>query len=195
MKTRLLSWKTLLVEHLRKIKLWVAVAVALGAAISGYYSVLGLEYWNASKEVSGLTDRYYSLYGEVARVQSGGKTLEEQLTFNEENLQTLLNTFDYSSDKIMAVLVDMAKQTNLDLKSASAGDVTALTKDKVRYQVLPMNLTMSGQLANVYLFITKLQETVLVASVASVNMVGVEKEPLINLHLTFYISPSRVTKS
>jgi len=173
----------------------MAIAVATCLVLLGYYAVIGQRYWKASNHVSGLTDQYYSLSANLNGTPQASKKLDEELNLREKELSKLLGNFNFNSDQIMATLVDIARDNNLVLKSATSGDVSAFTRNQVKYQVIPLNLNLAGELTEVYRFLGQLKEYVPVVSIEGIHITGVESQPVVNLQLSFYVLPERVTKS
>lgn len=176
-------------QRLPKVRPWVAIVLLLGVGLLGYYSTLGMRYWKSSDQVTDLTNQIRQL----SRTERQKLPESGALTTSADSLDQLRGLFSYpSTDDLIAILTSTAKETQVDLGSVVVGDPQAKTRGELKYQTQPISITIQGQSTDIYRFFSRLYETVPVAALSRINIANLERNPVAQAQVLFYLSPEAI---
>ncbi len=181
---------------LPKIKVWVAAALLFAAVLALYYGWLGFTYWQS-----------WSRQGELGRqVQENSVSLqkrapdrqaaERDLAASEAGLAATKALFALSDpDSMTGVVLAAARRAGAGVVSLSVGELSAVVQEKVQYRTLPVSLTLSGDTAAVFRFLSELREETEAVSVSNVRLGGLDATPAAQLQLVFYLTPQEIKEA
>ena len=177
---------------LSRVKPWLAVAVILGVLLLGYYTVQGFRYVQAWREEALLQKRVEAVRAKMA---SASPVIQAKVSLEARELQLdeLRRQFNYgSSDDLVAVVYRIAQETGMSLETVSAGEPQPQTVEQVVYDVRPMDVTLDGEISDLYRFLSRLHQEVPVAAASSIRLSALDAAPSAQVQLLFYLSPEPI---
>ena len=176
---------------------WIVVAVTLAVVLLGYYLVQGWRYWQASGDVSSLTQEISKIQGSINRfaraadkasADTDEQVLEQQRT--EEELRSLFS--EQSVENLMTIVADTAVKAAVNLTSMTPDATQSEIFGELQYQVQPLSIAVEGDTADLYRFLSLLHGNVPVVSVLDIRIANLEGRPSARVQLRFYLSPGPV---
>lgn len=175
-------------QRLSRAKPWVLVAALLGAVLLIYYSVLGVRYWQASRELPAVKERILELTRSTRSRAPDEQALLSELEARIKRLDDLRSLFSYSQpDDLVAIVSATAKETPINLLSISVGEQQTKTYGDVDYKAQPMSLSLQGDLASIYRFMALLHHNVPVTHITSVKISNSEEGSSGQVQVLFYL--------
>ncbi len=177
-------------QRLSRAKPWVLVAALLGAVLLVFYSVLGVRYWQASRELPAVKERILELTRSTRSRAPDEQALLSELEARIKRLDDLRSLFSYSQpDDLVAIVSATAKETPINLLSISVGEQQSKTYGGVDYKSQPMTLSLQGDLTSIYRFMALLHHNVPVAHFTSVKLSSGKEGSSGQVQVTFYVLP------
>lgn len=176
---------------------WVAIAIVLAVLVVGYYSILAMRYWQASEESGVLRAAILNASRDLRQDFKRPEDLEPKLEPKLANLEALKEDFVYAnSDALVAILSETSQEIPIALTSISIGKASKKNEGSTSYQTQPMTISLRGSTQDLYSFIDRLHEKVIVTSVTNVRIGNVSGEiPSTQVGLLFFLEPEPATTS
>ena len=182
-------------RHLSRVKPWVAVAALLAIALLGYYSILVMNYLNASEEVASLNSEIQLLSRRLGPRPPDMEALKAEQESLGQQLEGLRDLFGYREvDHLVAILSDTAQETAVALGKVAMGDSRPETQGEIQYQIQPITATVQGEAVDIYRFLSLLQRKVPVASVLGISISGLQGLASAQVQFLFYLSPEATSE-
>ncbi len=182
-------------RHLSRVKPWVAVAALLAIALLGYYSIMGMNYLNASGEVASLNSEIQLLSRRLGPTPPDMEALKAEQESLGQQLEGLRDLFgSREGDDLVAILSDTAQETAVALGQVAVGDSRPETQGEIQYRIQPMTATIEGEAVDIYRFLSLLQQKVPVASVKGIDISGLDGLASAQVQLLFYLSPEATSE-
>lgn len=182
-------------EYLSRIRPWAAVA-ALGAAVLlGFYTLQGMQYWEAweqSRDMSAEIDR---IERKLDRgVPNTGRAVQD-LELQQQRQAYLRSMFEYpDAARLIGIVSTTSWDTDVDLPSISAGDPLFKEVGGMEYRTQVLTLTSRGTVQDMYRFLATLHGKVKVVSVPTISIANPSgDEATAQIQLIFYLSPQSIS--
>ncbi|MFQ5934315.1 MAG: hypothetical protein ACE5KI_06705 [Dehalococcoidia bacterium] len=173
-----------------RIKPWIAVALLLAVAIVGYYSFLGLRYFNASGEVNSLNSEIGQLTSSLRRLSLDAEALQHDIETQEQPSETVRSLFSYlESYDLVGILSATAQESAVTLGRVDVGDGNLETQGEVQYLTQPMTAVLQGNISDIYRFLPLLQQKVPGTRVVRISISGFEGSSSAQVEILFYLLP------
>ena len=174
-----------LLDRVAPVRPWAAFSTLLMVALIGYYGYLGLRYWMAQSQVSGLKNQISAMPPKREAVYRG---LESELDTHEQRFEELQRLFDYSdADSLLAVAANVSRETGLRVDSMSIEKLQTEIVGDLRYQMLPMTIGLQGDQDRIYRFLAVLSSRIPV-EVTEIRIGGLESVPYARVELLSYVA-------
>ena len=184
-------------RRLSRVSPWVAVASLLALAIMGYYSTLGVRYWETSRQVASLTRQVEGISDRLQEQPPNEETLAAELFSQEQRLMQMgSRSGNLDTGYLMPILTSTARDAGIDLLSIATGEISLTVQDDIRYQARPMTLTLQGPTTRINRFLLLLHQGTSLVTVSSFRMSGIDGVPSAQVQLLFhlYLLPDAVSK-
>ena len=177
-------------QRVTKIKPWVALALLVTVGLVVYYLIIGTRYWQASRNIESLSAKEGELSVALHRRPAPEEQLDAELRFREDQLRDVQESFAYlESDDLMALLSETATESGVELLSIAAGTFRSSDQGSVGFQSQPMTLSLSGETADVYQFLSLIYRKIPI-SLSDLRISGLDGKPSVQINLVFYVNPN-----
>lgn len=174
---------------------WITIAGLLALVLLAYYVFLGMEFRKFSDEETALSNRVSELLTEDRPDLSLEEALTLELGSLEDRLEDLQGLFTYPGvDDLVAGMYAAAQEAQVPLISVSVDDLQEQTIGTTRYEVQPIALEFRADTADTLNFLKLVHERLPMADLSSINLQGIQGEPLVSIELLFYGSPEPITQ-
>ena len=177
-------------------KPWIPVATLLAIGILGYSYFVATRYWDASGEVTSLTNRLSA----VPRIPSEGleveKALQDDAISQEQRLEGVRSLFsNLQADELMALAAETGQKARVAVESITVAPLKTETSEEIRYQAYPMTITLLGQATDIFQFISMMNSQV-PTEVKDIRIGGLDGDggrASAQLELSLYVSAEPVS--
>ena len=177
-------------RRVAKVKPWVALALLLTVGLVVYYSIIGMRYWDASRNIESLVAKEQELSVALQRRPAPEELLDTELRLQEDQLKAIQESFAYlESDDLMALLSETATESGVELLSIAADGFRSSEEGSVRLQTQPMTLSLNGETADVYQFLSSIYQKIPI-SLSDLRISGLDGRPSVQINLVFYLNPN-----
>ena len=174
---------------------WVSMAVVLALVLLAYYVFLGMEFRKVSDQETALSNRVNELLTEDRPDLSLEEALSLELESLEQRLEGLQGLFTYPGvDDLVAGMYASAQEAQVQLISVSVDDLQEQSIGTTRYEVQPIALEFRAGTADTLNFLSLVHERLPMADLSSINLQGIQGDPLVGVELLFYGSPEVITQ-
>ena len=174
---------------------WVTIAAVLALVLLAYYVFLGMEFRKFSDEETALSNRVSELLTEDRPDLSLEEALSLELESLEQRLEGLQGLFTYPGvDDLVAGMYASAQEAQVQLISVSVDDLQEQSIGTTRYEVQPIALEFRAGTADTLNFLSLVHERLPMADLSSINLQGIQGDPLVSVELLFYGSPEAITQ-
>ena len=180
-----------------RVKPWVGVAVILAVVLLGYLLVQGWRYWQASGDVSSLSQEILKfetstklmvLQGEQSEAELESQPLEGQRTVDE-----LESIFSHrSAESLMTIVAATALEAPVELTTINPGPPQIKVIGELQYRTQPISISVGGTTDELFRFLSLIHENVPVVSVSDLSIGGLGGSPQAQMLLLFYLSPEPI---
>jgi hypothetical protein len=181
--------------YLSRIRPWAAVAGLCAAVLLGFYTLQGIEYWEAWKQSRDMTVEIDRITSKLDRGVPNNERAVEDLALQQQRLEYLRSVFEYPDvARLMGIVSTTSWDTGVDLPSISAGDPLLKEVNGMEYRTQVLTLTARGPVRDMYRFLASLHEKVKVVSVPSISIANPSgDEASAQIQLIFYLSPQSIS--
>jgi YD repeat-containing protein len=179
--------------YLTRLKPWAVIATAASLILVSFYAYQGWQYWLAWDELRALGEEKDRISRTVSADAPEAEQLAEELKAQQQRLVQFEDMLDHTdSNRLIGILSGISWETGVELPAISAG--VARTEDigTNRYQTQPMNITVQGDIEDIYSFILAVQEKLPIVSLASISVSSPGEEASAQVSLVFYLSPQSI---
>ena len=181
-------------ELFAKLKLrrnpWVLGATVLIFVLIAYYMVQGFQYLQTKQNVAALETQAKQL----SSIRAGGETdidgLKDELANQEHLWQELALQYEQGgSGHLMEMVARAADQALMELLSVQTGTITIEIHGNNRFEVQAINVQLSGEMEELFLFLELLQQDVPAMAISNVGINNLQDVAQVQMGLKFYLSP------
>ncbi len=177
-------------QRLMRIRPWAAIAMTLAIALSSYYLLLGYRYWQAAGQTPELSGRVQNLVRSIRSVGPSETDLEAELVRHTEVLEGLEGMFVYDeTDALLAIISKATRDSGIVLMAAGVEEATNFTLDGVVYSSNPFTLTVTGNMKDIFSFMSMLHQRVPVVEYTGMKTADLDTTPTAQIRLRFVTSP------
>ncbi len=187
-RNRQLGWR----QRFPNVSWWAAAAIATTLALAVYYSALGARSWEISKRTASLNEQMARSSAALAAPPPQESSLTAELQHQEQRLEELRHAFNPEPEGPVAVLDAVAQDSELNLTSIALGEISPVTQGNIQYQTQSVTVAISGDLQNIYKFLSLVQQNAPIAAITSIRIAGFSSSTSAQVSLLFHLSPSPV---
>ncbi len=178
-------------QYLARINTWILVVGILALVVGGYYTVLGIRYWNASKQIPDLTAQSNTLLRTLRSEGPEERDIELELDAQVRTLEQAQALFSYpQTDDLIGILSSTAQSSNIVLASATVGEQLPKVQGEIQYITQPISVSVQGQPDTIFRWLELLHRTVPVVGVPSFRISSLDSIPSARIDFVFFLSPS-----
>ena len=181
---------TKLLQRFPKVNPWTCLSILMVVGIVGYFGFLGLRYWDASNEIQSLRAEALEFPAALRANPVDEKSMMAELQSEELRLGQLLDAFSHrTTGELIGLLYSIASSSGIELGSVVAGRLSSVEDSGIQYQTLPINITLRGDPAAIYEFLSQVREKEYAVAVGNIRIAGLDGIASAQTEFAFYMSP------
>ena len=183
-------------ECLSRVKAWAAIAGLGAAVLLGFYTLQGLQYWEAWKGSRDMTAEIDRITRKLDRGLPNTEQTAQDLDVQQVKVEYLRAMFEYpDAARLIGLVSTTSWDTGVDLPAISAGDPVFKELGGMEYRTQVITLTARGSVQNLYRFLASLHEKVKVVSVPNISIANPSgDDATAQVQLIFYLSPQSISE-